>query len=198
MSADIVARMEPLADLEQAGALTRTGLKLPGTITYEQYEALGRALGEAHESLQWAIGDWLVDGETLFPDEHSQAALSLGLSEESCKKMSQVAERIPREARRAELTYSHHRAVAWVRDERRRDELLELAVQHGWTTRELEVERKNAPIGELPGPSLDWRYSNLKQAALRLVTAKEMMANGTMFAVPVVVMEELAAAIDVQ
>lgn len=193
-----IARVEPLFDLERQGALKRNGLVLPNTITYEQYEAVGKALGEVHEVLCWAVGDWINAGEDLFKEEHSQAWESLDLSEEQRTQYSRVARRFKPEERVMSLTFSHHRVVAVMKDERARADLLKRAADARWTVRELEAAKKDAPIGELPGPSLDWRYTNLRRAAERVVNTKDMLADGKLYAVPVSVLDELAAAIDVR
>lgn len=192
---EVAVRIDPLRDLEASGALTRTGLVLPNTITYERYEALGALLGEMHQVVQWACGDWLIAGEALFSEQESQASEIMNLSEESRKQYAWVAKKIPIEKRRRELSWGHHRAVASMKDERERDELLDQAVANRWTTRELEEHKRNPPVGELPEPPLEWRYRTLLKAAEKVWETKDMMSGGAMFAVPSVVIDELGVAL---
>lgn len=197
MSADVevVTRIEPLIDLERSGALTKTGLVIPPTITLERYEALGHLLGEMHQVVQWAIGDWLNAGEHLFNDEWSHVSESLGIGEDARMQYQRVARQIPIERRRPELSFSHHRCVAAMKDERRRDELLEQAVVKGWSVVELLAHKRDEPIGELPEPSLDFRYRHLRAAALRVWDQKQEMVGNDAFYIEAAVMGELGAAL---
>jgi hypothetical protein len=102
-----------LDQLALNGALKTTGLFLPDpNITYEQLEAVGGLLGRMHQSLRFAIGDWLLLMETRFPGKWSQAAEVLGISEEGMREYLRVSERVPRSVRSEKLSWSHHRAVA--------------------------------------------------------------------------------------
>jgi hypothetical protein len=105
--------MELLADLERNGAISATGLHLSKPdLSYEEFEAIGFLLGRMHQSLRFAIGDWLLLGEQLFPALVYQAAEALGISEEGMREYLRVSERVPRSTRRKSLSWSHHRAVA--------------------------------------------------------------------------------------
>jgi hypothetical protein len=102
-----------LTELEQAGALSHTGLHLTDPdLTYERYEAIGSLLGQMHQSLRFAIGDWLNLGEHLFHDRFYQAAEALGLSEKGMLEYMRVARAVPRSVRKLAPSWSHARAVA--------------------------------------------------------------------------------------
>jgi hypothetical protein len=102
-----------LAELEQNGAISQIGLHLSDpSLSYERFEAIGFLLGRMHQSLRFAIGDWLMYGERLFPEQWTQAAECLGISEEGMREYLRVSERVPRSTRRKSLSWSHHRAVA--------------------------------------------------------------------------------------
>lgn len=104
---------ELLVQLEQSGALSSIGLNLTDpNISYERYEAIGALLGRMHQSLRFAIGDWLRIGEHLFSERFYQAAEVLGLSEKGMMEYVRVSTRVPRSTRRKDLSWSHHRAVA--------------------------------------------------------------------------------------
>jgi hypothetical protein len=102
-----------LDELARNGALRTTGLFLNDpNISYEQLEAVGGLLGRMHQSLRFAIGDWLLLMETMFPDKFSQAAEVLGISAEGMREYLRVSQQVPRSIRREKLSWSHHRAVA--------------------------------------------------------------------------------------
>lgn len=109
-----LARPTALLDtLAENGALRTTGLYLTDpNISYAKLEAVGLLLGRMHQSLRFAIGDWLRLMEERFPEKWSQAAEVLGISEEGMREYLRVSEKVPRSIRRERLSWSHHRAVA--------------------------------------------------------------------------------------
>lgn len=102
-----------LAELEQAGAISSVGLHLSDPdLSYETYEALCVWLGRAHEAVRFAIGDAIRLGEKLYGEKAYQAIELIHLSEKGRMEYVRVAEKVPRSARRDDLSWSHHRAVA--------------------------------------------------------------------------------------
>jgi hypothetical protein len=102
-----------LADLEAAGALSVTGLRLSDpNLPYDQFEALCVLLGKMHEAVRFAIGDAIILGEHLYRERAYQAIESIGLSEKGRLEYVRVAQQVPRSVRRKDLSWSHHRAVA--------------------------------------------------------------------------------------
>ena len=111
---DVAVRPTHLLDeLARNGALRTTGLYLNDpNIPYDQLEAVGGLLGRMHQSLRFAIGDYLRLLEERFPQQFSQGAEVLGISEEGMREYLRVSEKVPRSIRREKLSWSHHRAVA--------------------------------------------------------------------------------------
>ena len=102
-----------LRQLEAAGALTPTGLTLTDpNLPISQAEAIGFLLGKMHMSVRFAIGDWLIFIEHVYPEEWSQLAEVLGLTVETRREYMRVSERVARSRRRPKLDWSQHRAVA--------------------------------------------------------------------------------------
>lgn len=132
----MTAQLEPsaytlLASLEQAGALTPTGLTLTDPdLPIGQAEAIGTLLGSMHKSVQFAIGDWLIFVEDVYPEQWSQMSELLGLSEDKRREYRRVAVRVPKSVRRANVDWSQHRAIA----------PLPLPEQRMWL-KKVEVER---------------------------------------------------------
>lgn len=110
---ELVRPTHLLDELARNGALRTTGLYLTNPdLSYDQLEAVGGLLGRMHQSLRFAIGDWLMLVEERFPEEFSQASEVLGLSEDGRREYLRVSQQVPRSIRREELSWSHHRAVA--------------------------------------------------------------------------------------
>jgi hypothetical protein len=135
-----------LAELASSGALSETGLNLPGTITREEYESLGSVLGRIQESMRWAIGDYILRGEELFGEDAFQLSESLGISVESRQQYVRVAQAIEPVRRRGELTWSHHRAV-YAMEPEDQDRWLDEAVENGWTRGEMDARMRT--VGEI-------------------------------------------------
>jgi len=105
--------VELLVQLEQAGALTPTGLTLTDPdMPIGQAEAIGMLLGRMHMSVRFAIGDWLLFIENVYPAEWSQLAEVLNMSERTRGDYMRVSQQVPRSRRRPKLDWSQHRAVA--------------------------------------------------------------------------------------
>lgn len=144
-----MTELAAFASLERSGALSLVGLRLPVDTSSSEYEALGFALGEMHRAVQFAVGDYILDGERLFGHEAYQLQESLGISEEQRRQYVRVAERIPFERRRRELTWAHHREVAAM-DPDDQDEWLERAVANQWNKSEMVAHLR--PNEALPEP----------------------------------------------
>ena len=90
-----------LADLEAAGAISVTGLMLSDpNLPYDQYEALGVLLGKMHEAVRFAIGDFIILGESLYRELAYQAIEAMGLSVDARREYVRVAQQVPRSVRR--------------------------------------------------------------------------------------------------
>jgi len=81
-------------------------------LPYAQYEALCVLLGKMHEAVRFAIGDAILLGEHLYHEEAYQAIEAMQLSEDARREYVRVSTKVPRSIRRADLSWSHHRAVA--------------------------------------------------------------------------------------
>lgn len=135
------AGLELLANLEQLGAVTSTALILPPGISWDQYEALGVALGRASRTMTWMIGDWINFGERKFGEKYAQAVEATGLRKETLMNYASTARRVPPEVRRPELTFGAHVEVAKL-EPLDQIEWLERAVQNEWRREDLR-ERLN-------------------------------------------------------
>jgi hypothetical protein len=140
-----------LATLRDEGLWTGTALRLPVQTSTEEAIEIGAFLGDLHDSMQWAIGDYILACETLFGHEAYQVIESLRISEESRNQYVRVAQAIPPERRRNELTWSHHRAV-YVLPPEGADALLEQAVANSWSKSELEAYKRG-------DENLGWRVN---------------------------------------
>jgi Ser/Thr protein kinase RdoA (MazF antagonist) len=143
---ELVRPTHLLDELARNGALRTTGLYLTDPdLTYDQLEAVGGLLGRMHQSLRFAIGDWLLLMEERWPEQFSQASEVLGLSEDGRREYLRVSQQVPRSVRREELSWSHHRAVAAL-EPPEQARYLEAAVTEHLSHHELRQRLKPEPV----------------------------------------------------
>ena len=121
--------------------ITPTGLLLSDAITFDEWAQCGQELWGLKQAVQWAVGDWLLAGERKFGERYAQALDETRYSYGSLRNIAWVAGQFPREHRQGSLSWSHHMAVAGV-DEPARFELLDRALDEGYTRDELRTEVK--------------------------------------------------------
>ena len=128
---------------EHSQYLTDVGLTgLPVDLPYEQWEWMGRQLGKLARAMQWAVGDWLLYGEHTYGEKFAQAGEISGYRPDTLVTYQNVAQRVPQEVRRAELTFAHHQVVAYlVPDERAH--WLEFCINQNWSVGELRAHVKD-------------------------------------------------------
>ena len=132
---------------------TKTSLVLPAGLTYEQWEQIGGQIGKFIRSWRFWAGDWWRYGEHAYGEMSSQASDVLGVDYQTLRNCAWVAGRIEPSRRRDNLTWSHHEAVAGVKDERERYRLLDEAAEAEVTptTKELRAKAKGPPPLPTPG-----------------------------------------------
>lgn len=88
--------------------------------------------------LMWVIGDLISAGEAAYGDAYTDLIAASGYAYQTVANAAWVARAVPKENRRAELTWTHHEVVAALRDEpvRQRD-WLAWAVDNQASTRDL-------------------------------------------------------------
>ena len=132
--------------------LTDNGLRFEDELTFEQWADLGQKIGAvARTSLFW-VGDWINYGQDRWnggnrfekmPEDQRQryedAMKMTGLELATLQKASYVARQIPPEDRRPELTFSHHRLIARVKDDSKRKEWLKKTETGRMSTRRLRA-----------------------------------------------------------
>lgn len=140
---------------------TVTGLAIPAEITFDEWVASGLYLKVSYFAHKWWLVDWLLKGED-FGDQGRQAVAEMwGMNEHSLISILSAGSRFPPERRRPELSFEHHREVAYMPEELA-DDLLDKAIAENWTckflrgrAREKKLEH-GIPLGPNPhGPVSD-------------------------------------------
>lgn len=112
--------VEILGPLDEHGiTFTPTGLKIEEWVTFEQWQLYGRKLQLAEKGIQWALGDWMIHGETHFKDRAEQAIEFTGLKLRTLQNYATVAKAIDKSRRRDSdvVDFSTHIEVASLPDD---------------------------------------------------------------------------------
>ncbi len=141
-----------------------TGLALPAGMSFEQWVDVGRTLQMMERSVNWWVGDWLNYGEHRYGEKYTQALEGTDRRLQSLMNMASIAGRIEPARRRPALSWSCHRAVAYL-EPADQDRILAEAEVAGWGSREVEEAVAKAKRA-IPAPATT-------KAAPHLVGAKD-------------------------
>lgn len=133
-----VSRPAPNGPLDSVAQLARwdpTSLMILPGLAFEDWEGIGRVLGQIETAHQWWMGDWWNYGERQYGEMASQA-ITLGIEPDTLSNMAAVAERVEMPRRRGNVSWSHHQAVAYLGPEE----------QVGWLDR---VEADGLTVNDL-------------------------------------------------
>ena len=113
-------------------AISPVGLQITSELSFEEWRELATAIGQAARSIGFIIGDWLVYGQSLFgtdgfPDKRVDSAsyqlaiAATGLDLSTLQNYAYVSRSIPYSLRTERLSWEHHRLVAKLPDDGKRD-----------------------------------------------------------------------------
>jgi len=101
---------------------------------FDQWAAYGHQLQTADTAVNWAIGDWVLFGETHWPDRAIEATAATGLSQATISRAVTVARRFSPERRRAEVPWSVYRELVAL-DPADQDRYVAMAADNGLSSR---------------------------------------------------------------
>lgn len=120
----------------------RTSLSLPPGLSITEWRHLGRQMFVISDSSAWWLGDWLIYGETYYPDRYKRAVLETSLDYQTLRNYAWVARKFTLSRRRDKLSFQHHAEVAGL-PEGEQDIWLTRAEQGGWSRNELRRRIKS-------------------------------------------------------
>ena len=141
-----------MTDLERHGAVvdvSATHIVLRPDLSFAEWEDALRWLGTVARGVQFWVGDALNYGEHAFGEKYAQAIDVTGLSVQTLMNWAWVAANVAPVRRSAELSWSHHLAVAAL-EPGSQSELLGNARAGGWSSRELKAQVAQV-AGKRPG-----------------------------------------------
>ncbi len=95
-----------------AFSLARTGVKIEGTPSFEEWQQAYAFVERAEQSVMWWIGDLLNYGETHYGEVYTQAMDATGLKYQAVADAKWVAGAIEFSSRDENVGFYHHKAVA--------------------------------------------------------------------------------------
>ena len=91
---------------------TPVGLRLPASLSFERWQALGRRIGSITNASSWWLGDWALYGEGSYGEKYKQAIAVTGLDYQTLRNYAWVAGRFDLSRRRDKLSFGHHAELA--------------------------------------------------------------------------------------
>ncbi|MEU4806643.1 LmbU family transcriptional regulator [Actinosynnema sp. NPDC023587] len=89
-----------------------TSLALPNGIPLDEWRRIGEHIFTVHDSSSWWLGDWLIYGQTQYPDRYKLAIAETGLDYQTLRNYAWVARQFSASRRREALSFQHHAEVA--------------------------------------------------------------------------------------
>jgi hypothetical protein len=147
----------PFADV------TETSLDVPEDLAQEQWLEIGQALGRGRSASMWWIGDWWAFGEHHYGARKGAVETEgwEGPAFQTCVHAATVCRAFTTRRRRPLLSFTAHQEVAVLKEEEHQDQILDEAITHGWTTRQIRdaVKHLKASLAQ------DWTPDQLARKA---------------------------------
>ena len=139
---------------------------LPDNVEWDDWVKAGAVLQTIHKNINFWIGDWILFGESHFPETYSQAILLTGKSDATLRNCAWVASIFPPEQRR-DLSFTHHFEVAGMDNIQDRDHLLDKAEEEEWSSlylRKMRYDELGQTLPVMPEPTILTVPMELQQA----------------------------------
>jgi hypothetical protein len=140
----------PARDGRTQSPYTPVGLRLPASLSFEGWQALGRRIGSITNASSWWLGDWAFYGEGRYGEKYKQAIAVTGLDYQTLRNYAWVAGRFDVSRRRDKLSFGHHAELAAL-SEHEQDEWLDQAERGRWSRNELRTHLRNEKRTRIPG-----------------------------------------------
>lgn len=141
----------------QGVRLHKTGAEFDASLSFDEWENIGKTLKFFEKSILFWIGDWINYGEMNYHEKYSQALATTGYERQTLENAAWVARSIPISARAENVPFKHHEVVASVPKEHQK-RWLERAEKEDLGFRELRSEiQKERLTQKLKLPSNKYR-----------------------------------------
>ena len=162
-----------------SGSFIDNYYKLPDSVGWDDWVRSGAVLQTIHKNINFWIGDWILFGESHFPETYSQAILLTGKSDATLRNCAWVASIFPPEQRR-DLSFTHHFEVAGMDNIQDRDHLLDKAEEEEWSSlylRKMRYDELGQTLPVMPEPLPVSVTSELQQAVSDFCDVASQVSN---------------------
>lgn len=162
-----------------SGSFIDNYYKLPDSVGWDDWVRSGAVLQTIHKNINFWIGDWILFGESHFPETYSQAILLTGKSDATLRNCAWVASIFPPEQRR-DLSFTHHFEVAGMDNVQDRDHLLDKAEEEEWSSlylRKMRYDELGQTLPVMPEPLPVSVTSELQQAVSDFCDVASQVSN---------------------
>ena len=158
----------PVVDVQ----VTETAWVPQGDMPFEQWVSAGHELQRLFRSIQWLVGDWLLYGEGHYSGRYDQAIDVTGLDVTTLMNVTRVSRCIPPPRRRAQLSWSHHEAVASL-PACEQDEWLQAAEAEHMTVARLRSSMQKRTVAAAPQMAI---HTHCARVTFKLVAGSDDLA----------------------
>lgn len=154
--------------------IARNYLSLPSDLRIDEWQRIGAELSSLSEASTWWLGDWLVYGQSRYPERYRRAVEETGLDYQTLRNYAWVARKFERPTRHGGLSLQHHSEVASLAPENR-EAWLDRAERFSWSRNELRRHVRASQVAE-PDPmdELQLRIWTEAQKVLRWRLAADL------------------------
>jgi hypothetical protein len=116
-----------LASVSSKITIDPTGIQFHEELSFDEWNTIGQNLVPVAKSIGFIVGDWLNYGAARYGEKYTEATGSTGLAYETLKMYAHVARCVERLSRNHNLDWTHHKAVAKIKDPDEQRRWLQLA-----------------------------------------------------------------------
>lgn len=130
------------AEPRKWAATRRTGISLAEGMPLSEWQRIGRHIFVIADSSAWWLGDWVIYGQSNYPDRYRVAMAETSLDYQTLRNYAWVARKFPPARRRERLSFQHHAEVAGLPTDEQ-DEWLDRAERDRLTRSDLRNQIRN-------------------------------------------------------
>ncbi|PBC83935.1 hypothetical protein SAMN05428945_1422 [Streptomyces sp. 2224.1] len=119
----------------------RNNLRIPRGLSLADWCSLGQQIQAISSSSSWWLGDWLLYGQSEFPNRYKRAITETSLDYQTLRNYAWVARRFEPHERYGDLSFQHHAEVAGLAPEER-GPWLARAQENRWSRNELRRQMR--------------------------------------------------------
>jgi hypothetical protein len=127
--------------------IARNYLALPPDLRIDEWKRVGSELCSLSEASTWWLGDWLVYGQSRYPERYRRAIEETGLDYQTLRNYAWVARKFELPTRHELLSLQHHSEVASLPPQDREAWLCR-AERFSWSRNELRRHVKASHVAE--------------------------------------------------